>query len=392
MLLNNLHYALLMVEEAFITSVVGSFPRPRWLIEAFEAFSRGKMDKDEYEEYVNDAVKLTVKEEELAGIDVLTDGEQRRTSFVAFVGQKIPGFKVMHISEINPQGIEIMKRYKAQLTYYRPVAVGPIEDKPFTVDEASFTLSITNRRVKVTIPSPYLIMWEAWHAKYSKDYYKEPEELAEQYLKLVRNEIVRLRELGVYFVQLDEPMLGDLIEATENEPDRYRKVLQELNGQRYRGFRNELSLAKDLINETIKGIDGVRIGMHMDRWPNPDSPFYGIGYERLAPDVVDIKVKQYVLEYASPGSGDPAKFAQLLPQDREIGLGVIEVRGSRVEEPSEVVARAERLARVLDPSRIWLNPDCGFGVGMFRKYSRKIAFAKLRSMVEAAKQLRRKYS
>jgi len=56
------------------------------------------------------------------------------------------------------------------------------------------------------------------------------------------------------------------------------------------------------------------------------------------------------------------------------------------------VARAERLARVLDPSRIWLNPDCGFGVGMFRKYSRKIAFAKLRSMVEAAKQLRRKYS
>jgi methionine synthase (B12-independent) (EC 2.1.1.14) len=67
-----------MVEEAFITSVVGSFPRPRWLIEAFEAFSKGKMDKDEYEEYVNDAVKLTVKEEELAGIDVLTDGEQRR--------------------------------------------------------------------------------------------------------------------------------------------------------------------------------------------------------------------------------------------------------------------------------------------------------------------------
>ncbi|ABW01813.1 Methionine synthase vitamin-B12 independent [Caldivirga maquilingensis IC-167] len=391
MLLNYLNHALLMVEEAFVTSVVGSFPRPRWLVEAFELFNEGKMDKEEYEEYVNDAVKLTVKEEELAGVEVLTDGEQRRTSFVAFVGQKIPGFKVMHISEINPQGIDIMRRYKAQLTYYRPVAVGPIEDKPFTVDEASFTLSITDRRVKVTIPSPYLIMWEAWHIKYSKDYYKEPEELAQQYSRLVRNEVIRLRDLGVHFIQLDEPMLGDLVEASENEPDRYRKVLQELNGQKYRGFKNELSLARDLINETIKGIDGVRIGMHMDRWPNPDSPYYGVGYEKLAPEVVDIKVKQYVLEYASPGSGDPAKFAQLLPQEKEIGLGVVEVRGNRVEEPSEIVARAERVLKVLDPTRVWLNPDCGFGVGMFRRYSRRIAFMKLRSMAEAAKILRGKY-
>lgn len=381
----------MMVEELFVTSVVGSFPRPRWLVEAFESFNSGKMSREEYEEYVDDAVKLTVKEEELAGIDVLTDGEQRRTSFVAFVGQKIPGFKVMHISEVNPQGIEIMRRHKAQLTYYRPVAVGPIEDKPFTVDEASFTLSITSRRVKVTIPSPYLIMWEAWHSRYSRDYYKEPEDLAGQYAKLVRNEIIRLRDLGVHFVQLDEPMLGDLIEATENEPDRYRRVLQELNGQRYRGFRNELALARDLINEAVKGIDGVRIGMHMDRWPNPDSPFYGIGYERLAPEVFDIKVKQYVLEYASPGSGDPAKFVSMMPSDKEIGLGSIDVRNPQVEDPGTVVARVERITKVIDPGRIWLNPDCGFAPGMFRRFERRIAFAKLRSMVEAAKILRQRY-
>ena len=380
-----------MVEEAFTTSVVGSFPRPKWLIEAFERFNRGEIDKEEFEEYLDDAVKLTVKEQEIVGIDVLTDGEQRRTSFVAFVGQKIPGFKVMHINEINPQGIEIMRQYKAPLTYYRPVAVGPIEDKPFTVDEASFTLSITTRRVKVTIPSPYLIMWEAWHSKYSKDNFKDPESLAEQYSKLVRAEIIRLRDLGVHFVQLDEPMLGDLIEATENEPDRYRKVLELLNGQKYRGFKNELALARDLINEAIKGIDGIRIGMHMDRWPNPDSPFYGIGYERLAPEVLDIKVKQYVLEYASPGSGDPVKFAQMLGREKELGLGVIDVRKRDIETPQQVIARVEPVLRILEPRQIWLNPDCGFSPGMFRRFERRIAFSKLRSMVEAAKILRSRY-
>ncbi|MFP3236656.1 MAG: 5-methyltetrahydropteroyltriglutamate--homocysteine methyltransferase, partial [Vulcanisaeta sp.] len=79
-----------MPEEMFLTSVVGSFPRPRWLVEAFDKFNKGELSKEELDEYLDDAVKLTVKEEELVNLDVITDGEQRRTSFVSFVAQKIP--------------------------------------------------------------------------------------------------------------------------------------------------------------------------------------------------------------------------------------------------------------------------------------------------------------
>jgi 5-methyltetrahydropteroyltriglutamate--homocysteine methyltransferase len=93
-----------MPEEIFVTSVVGSFPRPRWLIEAFDKFNRGELSKEELDEYLDDAVKLTVKEEELAGLDVITDGEQRRTSFVSFVAQKIPGFKLVYVTDINNVG------------------------------------------------------------------------------------------------------------------------------------------------------------------------------------------------------------------------------------------------------------------------------------------------
>ena len=382
---------MIMQELTFTTSVVGSFPRPKWLIEAFDKYNKGEISKEELDEYLDDAVKLTVKEEELAGLDVITDGEQRRTSFVAFVGQKIPGFKLIYVTDINPRALEIMKQYKAQLTYWRAVAVEQIRDAVIALDEFKFTRSVTDRRVKVTLPSPYLIMWETWDAKYSRQVYPQPEDLAQDYIKVLRQEIIRLRDAGVDFIQLDEPMLGDLVEAKENEPDRYRKVIEAIHGQKYRGFKNELYLARDLINETIKGIDGVRIGMHMDRWPNPDSPFYGMGFERLAPEVYDIKVRQYVLEYASPGSGDPAVFAKDLPSDKELGLGVIDVRNPQIEDPQTVVQRVERVLKVLDPKRVWLNPDCGFAPGMYRKFERRIAFTKVRVMVEAAKILRSKY-
>ncbi len=157
-----------MQELTFTTSVVGSFPRPKWLIEAFDRYNKGEISKEELDEYLDDAVKLTVKEEELAGLDVVTDGgEQRRTSFVAFVGQKIPGFKLIYVTDINPKAIEIMRQYRAQLTYWRAVAVEQIRDAVIALDEFRFTRSVTDRRIKVTLPSPYLIMWETWDAKYS---------------------------------------------------------------------------------------------------------------------------------------------------------------------------------------------------------------------------------
>ncbi|MEM0287867.1 MAG: cobalamin-independent methionine synthase II family protein [Nitrososphaerota archaeon] len=375
----------------FTTSVVGSFSRPKFLIDAFDGHSKGAVTDEQLEEAIQDAIKLTVKEEEICGLDVITDGEQRRASFVSFVGQKVKGFKLVHVTELNRDALEIMKKEKAQLTYWRAVAVERIQDSLLALDELKFTKHITSKPVKVTLPSPYLVMWEAWHAERSKEIYPHPEDMAKDYSKVLREEILRLKDAGASFIQLDEPMLGDLVEATEGKPDRYRRVIELIHGQKYRGFKEELNVAKELINDSIKGISGVRIGMHMDRWPNKDSPFFGVGYERLLPDVLDIKVKQFVLEYASEGSGDPAKFAESL-NDRELGLGVVRVMDKTVEEPDVIVKRAERVAKFLDPEQIWLNPDCGFAPGMYRSFPRRIAFSKLASMVAAAKKMRDKYS
>ncbi len=376
--------------RSFITSVVGSYIRPKWLIDAFKAYEEGKMDQATFNEYVEEAVRVAVKDQELAGIDVVTDGEQWRKSFVAFVGQRLRGFKVVHATELHPNAIEIMKRHKAPLTYWRPVIAGKIEDGEIVVDEVRLLKRITGRPIKVTLPSPYLIMWESWHSSISSPHYPTPEDAAFDYAKVLRREVQRLADMGVAFVQLDEPMLGDLIEAGPDEPDRYKRVSSEIYGQRYRGFKDEVRLAIDLINEVVSGIGGVRIGVHLDRWPTDESPV--VGYERLAPDIFELKVRQYVVEYAAPRMGDPEEFARLLPSDKELGLGVVDVRSARVETPEEVVSRVEKVLRHVDPTRVWLNPDCGFAPGMYRRpFPRQVAIEKMRSMVEAARRLRERY-
>jgi len=200
-----------------------------------------------------------------------------------------------------------------------------------------------------------------------------------------------LKEAGVSFIQLDEPMLGDLTEAGD-KPDRYRRVFNELYGQEYRGFKEELKLAVELLNEVIKGVSGVRIGVHMDRWPNKDSPYFDQGYERFLPELLETKTNQFVLEYTSAGTGDPAKLVKEFPDELEIGLGVISVQNYEVETPEQVVERAKRITEHIEPERIWLNPDCGFAPGMFRAFPREVAFAKLKAMTQGAALLRKEYS
>ena len=102
------------MSQPFTTAVVGSFSRPRELIEATKKHSAGEHTQRDYEALVEKATRDTIDGEVEAGLDVITDGEQRRSSFVSFVGDKIPGFKVMHITQLNPQAMDILRENKVQ--------------------------------------------------------------------------------------------------------------------------------------------------------------------------------------------------------------------------------------------------------------------------------------
>lgn len=368
----------------FTTSVVGSLPRPQSLKDSFK---NGQMSLIEQNKACVDRIHL----QEECGIDVLTDGEQRRTSFIAFLAQRIPGFKLIHIKDIEPNYQALFTRIGSRITDWRGIAQAPLGLTNICGDELYFTKGHTKHQVKITLPSPYLVMWECWDKRYGKDFYATPEDLGFEYAKVLGYAITQLRDIGADFVQLDEPMLGDLVEASDTEPDRYRKLIEAVHGQKYRGMSEELRTAQELINSAIKGISGVRIGLHMDRWVEMGKPeFGGVGYEKLCPDLLALKVKQFVVEYSNPLTGDPSKFAAQLDSKQELGLGVVSVINREVETVEKIKSRV-RTAR-LPPERIWLVPDCGFAPGMYRPFPEDVLRAKLTVMSKAAQELRAEYA
>jgi 5-methyltetrahydropteroyltriglutamate--homocysteine methyltransferase len=377
------------MNRQFTTTVVGSLPRPPFLIKAFKDHSIGLISKKRLDYYIEKSIESVIKSQESIGLDVLSDGEQARTSFVNFIGDKIEGVKPTHITKLNPDALKILKTHNTLLPYIRAV---PREHLPDNVDligdELSRIKRYTKKPIKLTLPSPYLLMWETWHNIYTRPYYNEPEDLGYQYVKIIRNEIKRLRRNGADIIQIDEPMLGNLLEAN-GEPDRYRKIFGLINGQKYRGFNEELQLCKDMMNETVKGISGIE--MHICHWPNSDSPNYGVGVERFIPDLFDINVDNLVMEYKTLGSGDPIHVVKEYPDKLKLTMGVLDVRDHNVEKPDDIVKQVQRITKYIEPNRICLCPDCGFAPGMTHPFPRETAFKKIESMVKASHILRDMY-
>jgi len=382
-----------VASKPFLTTVIGSFSRPEWLLKAHAHYSEGMISRDSFNRLIDEAIKLTIKEEELTGLDVITDGEQERTSFVGYPGEpgRVPGFVTVPREALNPRAGDILRQKKTLLTRIRAVCVDKVEFGDLGVADYLKASRWTNLPIKVTLPAPYLVMWEAWHSRYSKEPYPNPEDLAYDYAsKVLRPNIEKLHQAGVNYIQLDEPMVGDLTEADE-KPDRYHEALMLFYGQKYRGFKEELKLGIDLLDQATAGMSSdLRVDVHMDRWPNDDSPHYGEGYERFLPEMLEPDVAFYNLEYVSPGCGDPKVLAKDLASEG-IGLGigcVSAMDDSRVESVEEVVDFVKPLVPILGPEKISLVPTCGFAPGMGKKFDRNVAFAKLTNMVKAAEVLR----
>jgi methionine synthase II (cobalamin-independent) len=164
----------------------------------------------------------------------------------------------------------------------------------------------------------------------------------------------------------------------------------------------ELEFAADLINRIIDGVSGPRIGLHICRgnWSRREDVLLSGDYGPLLPALTRMRVRQFVLEYATPRAGDIAVVGRALSgmipgtqTPRELGLGVINPRTSEVESPEEIVASAERALEFYRPEQLFLNTDCGFGCFANRCVNEEeVAAAKIRSMAKAAEILRARHA
>jgi len=375
---------------------VGSWPRPSWLLSELKRKNKGEISYEEFSATADEAVLLAVKYQEDAGIDVLTDGEQRRDNFYSFVADKLDGIKLMTVAEVMDY-VEDRSRYEQMLraldvpafAIKSPVAVGPIKKKrPIALDELQFLRSHTKHEVKIPLPGPYMLTRASWIDPVSRYAYWDRDELAKEYVRLLREEIIQLRDAGASFIQLDEPTLTEVVYGQASKQTfMCAAIFSKIDP------KEELSFATELINKTVKGVDGVRLGVHVCRgnWSTREESLLKGDYAPLISYFQEMKVKQFVLEFATQRAGELSVFKDVSGIE-ELGLGVVNPRTQEVESVETIVRKAEEAVKYFDPDKIFLNPDCGFGTFAESPVNTpRTAFRKLKTMAEAAQILRKRY-
>jgi 5-methyltetrahydropteroyltriglutamate--homocysteine methyltransferase len=348
----------------FPTTVIGSLPRPQYVKDLLKAGSRTGAHDAGWQRRMDNAVRFAIGMQEQLGLDMISDGEWRRESYVDVVAEIMHGFRWVerHVFQYHQVVTEKM----------RPLKPGVI------AEEARFLRDNTDRAVKICLPSPYLIGERMWEPAYSKEAYPAREAFCEALVPVLRQELLAIRDVGVDMIQLDEPHLCILVDLE------VRKKFADPEA--------EMRRATDMLNEIVSGVEGVTVAVHLCRrnWGRRGWGAAG-GYEAILAHVKRLRVPQLMMEFSVPVAGDVAVLKEL-PESVRIGLGCVDVRFPEIDTPEKIVERVQNALQYVAPERIMLNPDCGFAPGKDHEIPLEEAYAKLRNEVLAAKKLRELYA
>jgi 5-methyltetrahydropteroyltriglutamate--homocysteine methyltransferase len=381
----------------FPVTVVGSWTRPAWLVQALRRRQAGEISKEEFNRIADDAVLAAVKYQEDAGVDIVSDGEVRRDNFYSFVVEKLSGMKLTKVSELldyvkDRAGFEEVLRALdvPAFAIKSPIAVEKIAPREgLALDELDFLKRHTTRQTKIPLPGPYLLTRSSWFEGLSDKAYPTPELLSEDIVQLLRQEIVALRDRGVDFIQFDEPSLSQVVYGDEAGETFMCAALSSRKDP-----TDELEFAVRLMNATVDGLDGVKFGVHVCRgnWSRKEEVLLKGNYGPLLPYLVQMHIDQLVLEMATPRAGELDVFKEYA-NEKELGLGVVNPRTDEIESPAMIVQRVKEVLKFFAPEKIYLNPDCGFGTFAERCVNTpETAYRKLKAIGEAAELLRREFA
>jgi 5-methyltetrahydropteroyltriglutamate--homocysteine methyltransferase len=334
----------------FPTSLVGSYPQPEWLID------RAKLSKqvprvrasdlwliapDKLETAQDDATILAIRDQERAGLDIVTDGEQRRESYSNRFATALEGIDVENPgTTINRSGRPIPV----------PRVVGPIRRRhAVELHDLKVLRANTDRKIKATVPGPFTMGKQA-----QDDYYKDEEAVAMDYAAAVNAEIKDLFAAGADIVQIDEPWM-------QQHPDKARQY----------GLK--------ALDRALDGVTGT-VAVHLCFGYAAVVHEKPSGYSFL-PELEGSKARQISIEAAQPKLD--LKVLKELPT-KEIILGVIDLADMSIETPQAVAERIRHALAYVPAERIVVAPDCGM------KYlPRAIAFGKIKAMAQGAALVRR---
>jgi 5-methyltetrahydropteroyltriglutamate--homocysteine methyltransferase len=320
-------------DHFIMTTVVGSYPKPKWLHRARDMYEDDERDftEEHFAEAKDDASRLITDEHERCGLDVVCDGEMRRNEMVEYFAHRIDGY-------------EFNGRVKVWGHNYfdKPSVVDEVGyDQEWLISEYEFTSDVAETPVKVPITGPYTLASWSFNEVYDSE-----EQLAYELADLVNEEIEGLVEAGARYIQIDEPALA-------TTPDDY-------------------AIVGECLERIVADVpDDVRLGLHV---------CYG-DYSRIYPEILDYPVHEYDLELAN---GDYAQLDVFTDDEftKDFAMGVTDAHVAEVESVEQIKENIKKGLEVVPPERLTVSPDCGL-----KLLPREVAYGKMENMVQAAREI-----
>lgn len=352
-----------MASRLFPTSVVGSMPR--------SDFVRDLIAEDpthapeDYTRKMDAAVRYIIALQEQAGLDVVTDGEWRRKSYIGVIAELAHGFELGYAPDGRPWTIVVDK--------LSPKTPG------FIAREVEFTRGITTRAIKATLPSPALLGERMWDKEKSSKAYPTRDEFVQACVPVLKREMELLSRAGADIIQVDDPHLCLFVDPHVRS--------------QYDNPAAAADFAVDMTNAVIAGAGNAKVAVHLCRRAGArvrgEAEHTG-GFESIVKHLNRLTAHHLTMEFTTPGAGDFEVF-KTLREDFEIGLGCVSVMPGQIDSPETIAERVRKVLRHVSPNRIVLNPDCGFAPGSGAAVSMDEAYQKLRNEVAAANILHGEY-
>ncbi|MCB9932088.1 MAG: vitamin-B12 independent methionine synthase, partial [Planctomycetes bacterium] len=248
----------------FPVTMVGSWPRPQMLLRAQKLKRAGKLDPREFEKQADAAVLDVLAAQQRAGVDVVTDGEQRRDNFYSFVAEKLSGIQIMTLAELIDV-IEDKEAFEKILqtldvpaySLSNPTCVGRIERRaPLALDELRFLKQHTDKPVKIPLPGPYLLTRAMFVKEVTRNVYANKEALSVDVVRILRAELEELLREGADFIQFDEPVLTE-VAFSSGQTRTFMCASLAAGGDP----AEELEFAVSLMNQVLEGFEQANTGL-----------------------------------------------------------------------------------------------------------------------------------
>ncbi|MGH7333468.1 MAG: methionine synthase [Candidatus Rokuibacteriota bacterium] len=328
-----------MPEPLLPTAVVGSYAMPAWLERVKNDYLLRRISRHDLDEIHDMAVKAAIKDQEVAGVDVVSDGELRRDNMIDHFAMRLPGVQIDHTSK------------KFYYDFYDSVVRGRMPTAALgIVDEFRFLRRFTTRKAKFSVTGPHSLV-----KRIRNGHYPSEEAFALDIARIMNLELRELVKAGATELQIDEPY--------------------------YSGFPEDLPWGIKAINTLVAGVDAW-VGLHICYGNRYGKPAWEGSYRYLFPAVLAAQVQQLTLEFGRRGEDDVQLFREFEPPFT-LGLGVIDVKIHDVETPAIVAERIRKALEIVPAPRLVINPDCGL-----LHLPRDVAFAKLCAMVEGTQLVR----